>query len=180
MRYLRRMFFMIFNIWNSIFYKRIHNNSVIRTSVVVEGKKYISVAKHVVIKRLGWVLALKIDDKDPNLIFEEGVEIGDFCHITCVRSVTIKKNVAIANGVYISDNVHSYRNLDMPIKSQPVDFKSEVVIGEGSWIGEHACIIGVKIGKNCVIGANVVLTKDVPDYTTVLPNQKVEWTYSSK
>lgn len=40
-----------------------------------------------------------------------------------------------------------------------------VSIGEGSYIGINAVIVGnVKIGKHCVIGANSVVTKDVPDY----------------
>ncbi|MFQ7550955.1 MAG: DapH/DapD/GlmU-related protein [Blautia marasmi] len=38
-------------------------------------------------------------------------------------------------------------------------------MGEGSYIGINAVIIGdVKIGKHCVIGANSVVTKNVPDY----------------
>lgn len=178
MHYFRRLFFMFYNIWNLLFYKKIHNKSSIMPSVKTEGKKYMSIGSGVSIKRLGWLLALKIDEHEPNLTLEDGVEIGDFCHITCVRNVTIKKDAILATGVYISDNIHSHKDFTIPIKYQPVEFKSEVVIGEGSWIGEHVCIIGAKVGKNCVIGANVVLTKDVPDYTIVLPTQKVEWTYN--
>lgn len=38
-------------------------------------------------------------------------------------------------------------------------------IGDGSYIGINAVIVSnVKIGKHCVIGANSVVTKDVPDY----------------
>ena len=41
----------------------------------------------------------------------------------------------------------------------------EVSIGGGSYIGINAVIVGnVKIGNHCVIGANSVVTKDVPDY----------------
>lgn len=41
----------------------------------------------------------------------------------------------------------------------------KVSIGDGSYIGINAVIVGnVKIGKHCVIGANSVVTKDVPDY----------------
>lgn len=40
-----------------------------------------------------------------------------------------------------------------------------VIISDGTWIGTNAVIVGnVKIGKNCVIGANSVVTKDIPDY----------------
>lgn len=41
----------------------------------------------------------------------------------------------------------------------------KVSIGDGSYIGINSVIVGnVKIGKHCVIGANSVVTKDVPDY----------------
>ena len=41
----------------------------------------------------------------------------------------------------------------------------ELKIGDGSWIGTHVAILGdVHIGAHCVIGANSVVTKDVPDY----------------
>ena len=41
----------------------------------------------------------------------------------------------------------------------------KVFIGEGSYIGINAVIVGnVRIGKHCVVGANSVVTKDVPDY----------------
>ena len=44
----------------------------------------------------------------------------------------------------------------------------KVRIGSGSWIGENACILGVIIGKQCVIGANSVVTKDIPDYSVAV------------
>lgn len=41
----------------------------------------------------------------------------------------------------------------------------KVSIGEGSYIGINAVIVGnVKIGKHCVIETNSVVTKDVSDY----------------
>ena len=30
---------------------------------------------------------------------------------------------------------------------------NNVVVGSGTWIGRNACIMGCKIGRNCVIGA---------------------------
>lgn len=42
-------------------------------------------------------------------------------------------------------------------------------IGDGSYIGINTVIVGnVKIGKHCVIGANSVVTKDVPDYSVAV------------
>lgn len=68
--------------------------------------------------------------------------------------------------MYITDCDHEYRNIDVPAIDQGVAQKGQKVsIGEGSYIGINVVIVGnVKIGKHCVIGANSVVTKDVPDY----------------
>ena len=40
-----------------------------------------------------------------------------------------------------------------------------IVIEDGAWIGAGAIILdGVRIGRNGVIGAGSVVTRDVPDY----------------
>jgi acetyltransferase-like isoleucine patch superfamily enzyme len=49
-------------------------------------------------------------------------------------------------------------------------FSSSVFIDENIWIGESVSILpGVRIGKSAIIGANSVVTKDVPDI--VLPQE---------
>lgn len=76
----------------------------------------------------------------------------------------IHKSALLAEHVYISDNLHGYSNINVPIKDQPLTQLRDVNIGEGSWIGENVCIIGASIGKNSVVGANSVVTHDIPDY----------------
>lgn len=70
----------------------------------------------------------------------------------------------IAERVYISDNLHGYENIDIPIIKQAIIQKRPIRIGEGSWLGENVCVIGASVGKHCVIGANSVVTHDIPDY----------------
>ncbi|MCZ6594522.1 MAG: acyltransferase [Bacteroidetes bacterium] len=84
-----------------------------------------------------------------------------------MKEVYIGKNVLIADRVFISDNLHGYENVAKPVQEQQSVFKNPVRIGAGSWIGVNAAVIGAEIGKNCVIGANAVVTKDVPDYCVV-------------
>lgn len=44
----------------------------------------------------------------------------------------------------------------------------KIIVGEESFIGCRSIIMpGVTIGKNCVVGAGSVVTKDVPDETVV-------------
>jgi acetyltransferase-like isoleucine patch superfamily enzyme len=139
-------------------------------SVRVEGKKYISLSKNTIIQRQGWLLALKIDGYDPELIIDEGCSIGDFVHIAAVRNIHIEKDVLIANNVYISDNLHSFKDINTPIIKQNVIFKSNVKIKAGAWIGENVCIIGASVGRNSVIGSSSVVTKDIPDYCVAVGN----------
>ena len=72
----------------------------------------------------------------------------------------------LSPNVYITDCDHEYRNLGVPVIDQGIVQKGQTVsIGDGSYVGINTVIVGnVKIGKHCVIGANSVVTKDVPDY----------------
>jgi len=130
----------------------------------IQGEEYISLGDNVIINSMTWLLALKQDDNMPNLSIEKNVNIGRFSHIVALKRVIIKQNVLIADKVYISDNIHNYEDVAIPIIEQAILFKGDVEIGEDSWIGENVSIIGVKIGKHCVIGANSVVTNDIPDY----------------
>ena len=68
--------------------------------------------------------------------------------------------------MYITDCDHEYRDINVPVIDQGIVQRGQMVsIGEGSYIGINAVIVGnVKIGKHCVIGANSVVTEDAPDY----------------
>ena len=96
----------------------------------------------------------------------KGSEISERCRISISNSLEIGKKVLLSPNVYITDCDHEYRNIDIPVIDQGIVQRGQSVsIGEGSYIGINAVIVGnVKIGKHCVIGANSVVTKDVPDY----------------
>ena len=108
-----------------------------------------------------------------NIIFNESVEIGMFSRIACVKSVIFGKKVFTGPGVFISDFNHEYREIDIPINDQGVMIKKNggISIGDETWIGTGVVIAGtVTIGKHCVIGANSVVTKDIPDYCVAAGN----------
>ena len=96
----------------------------------------------------------------------KGSEIGERCRISIANSLEIGEKVLLSPNVYITDCDHEYRNVEIPVIDQGIVQKGQKVsIGGGSYIGINAVIVGnVKIGKHCVIGANSVVTKDVPDY----------------
>ena len=42
-------------------------------------------------------------------------------------------------------------------------------IGDGTWLRANVVVVGeIKIGKHCVIGANSVVIKDIPDYSVAV------------
>ena len=96
----------------------------------------------------------------------KGSEVGERCRISIANSLDIGEKVLISTNVYITDCNHEYRNVDVPVIDQGVVQKGQKVsIGEGSYIGINAVIVGnVKIGKHCVIGANSIVNKDIQDF----------------
>lgn len=79
-------------------------------------------------------------------------------------NIDIRDDVLIGSGVHIYVSNHEFRNTDIPICFQGHTSSKKVVIREGAWIGACTIILpGVEVGKNSVIGANSVVTKNVPD-----------------
>lgn len=134
----------------------------------VQGGGNISIHDHVHVHRGTWLAAISLNNSSVDLCIDSGCIIGYYNHIFATGKIVIGKNVITAKNVYISDNLHSYEDIDIPIYKQPIKQLKNIFIGEGSWIGENACIIGSSIGKHCVVGANAVVTHDVPDYSVVV------------
>ena len=141
-------------------------NSCIGIPLRINGANRIYIGDNVSIHYLTWLACIPLTGVSGGgkLIIEDGCVIGDFNHIFSTFEIVLRKNVLTANHVYISDNQHCYEDINTPIVKQPIKQLSKVEIGEGSWIGENVCIMGCSIGKGCVIGANSVVTHDIPDY----------------
>ena len=80
--------------------------------------------------------------------------------------ITIENEVLIGPGAYLISVNHK---LD-PQHRKELELKP-VVIKQNAWIGAKATILpGVTVGKNAVVAANAVVTKDVPANTVVAGN----------
>ena len=102
--------------------------------------------------------------------------IGAFNHITAIDKIEIGDGFLSGKWVTITDNDHGsyniYSNVEEWINLRPslrtITSKGPVIIGKNVWIGDKATILsGVTIGDGAVIGANSVVTKDVPPYCIV-------------
>ena len=80
--------------------------------------------------------------------------------------------------VYVGDRVMMGPNVTISTAAHPIDpdlrrrnlqYNKDVHIGENSWIGANVCIMpGVTIGRNTVIGAGSIVTRDIPDNVVAL------------
>ena len=130
--------------------------------------KLISIGHNVSIRPYVWIYAI-INPKNtssPHIEIGDNCVIGRFCHITSSNKVILEGSVLLAEGVLITDSMHGYEDIRIPVIQQPVVSLGPVVIGKGTWIGNGAKIVGkVCIGRNCVIGAGAFVNKDLPDYS---------------
>lgn len=102
------------------------------------------------------------------------VSIGDRCLIgkgSAVVghfSITIGNDVWTGHNVYITDQNHGYEDVTRPIGTQSMPEKP-VTIGDGSWIGYGSVVLpGASIGDHVVIGANSVVTGEIPSYSVAV------------
>jgi acetyltransferase-like isoleucine patch superfamily enzyme len=121
------------------------------------------------------------------ITIKEKAEIQEYVIIRTYRNpVIIGKYTQInpftviygGSGVYIGDNVmiaphcmfasgnHNLNQKEKPMRFATDISKGPIHIGDDVWIGANCTITdGVKIGNGSVIGANSVVTSDVPEYS---------------
>ena len=81
--------------------------------------------------------------------------------------IVIGGGAVLADGVIIHQNV-TFGALRFDGKEKR-GIPCQQIVGQDTIIGCGAKVLGdITIGKNCIIGANAVVTKDVPDGTTVV------------
>lgn len=155
-----------------IFYRRAR---LIRSPFYIRGQKKIDLGL-----RLTTGVGVRIDafnvGTERVICIGNDVQLNDYVHIAAIQNITIKNNVLIASRVFISDHNHGDFNREvdasvmLPPARRPLSSKP-VLIEESVWIGENVCILpGVTIGRNAIVGAGAVVTKDVPAWSLAVGN----------
>ena len=107
----------------------------------------------------------------PRLCIGDRSFLGHNVTITCNREVVIEEDVLIAGNCKISDyDGHALVAERRLANALPTaDEIRPVRICRGAWIGSGALILkGVTVGEGGVVGANSVVTHDVPPHTLVV------------
>jgi acetyltransferase-like isoleucine patch superfamily enzyme len=100
---------------------------------------------------------------NPSIVIGDRVSATGYLTVSAAESVTIADDVILASYIFISDNSHGRSRVDIPYKDQPLTDILPVLIGKGCWISEHVVVMpGVSIGEYSIIGANSVVTSDIP------------------
>lgn len=97
--------------------------------------------------------------------------IGDNAHITAINCIKIGNGVLTGRYCTITDNMHGSANFE-DIEEAPdnrhMSSKGATIIGDNVWIGDKVTILaGISIGNSAIIGANSVVSHDIPPYAVV-------------
>ncbi|MBF6609815.1 MAG: acetyltransferase [Chryseobacterium sp.] len=143
---------------------------LIRFPIDIRGKKHISISKGFT-TGVGCRIEAYPEQNKKVLFIGENFQMNDYVHITAMESVTIGNNVLLASKIYISDCSHgSYSGNENDSNPNEIPhnrkmFSKPVVIEDNVWIGESVSVLpGVRIGKGTIVGANALVTKDLPEY----------------
>lgn len=105
----------------------------------------------------------------PKLTIGNDVSVMSNVQISCMGKITIGNGVLLGDNVLITDNFHgisgNINERHIPPIKRKLFYKGEIVIEDNVWIGRNVCIMGnVYIGTGAIIGANAVVTHDIPSY----------------
>jgi acetyltransferase-like isoleucine patch superfamily enzyme len=106
---------------------------------------------------------------EPTIMIDDNCIIAYGSIISAKNRIHLERDVNVAQQVLIMDHNHAYEDIETPIIKQGVTEGGRIRIGEGSWIGHGAAILCSKgeltIGRHCVVAANSVVTRSIPDYS---------------
>ena len=93
------------------------------------------------------------------------VIVGGSTSVNAYLDVAIGDRCLLAEGVHLTDFDHRTQRLDVPIKDQGI-VTAPVRIGADVWLGRNVTVLrGVDVGQGSVIGAQAVVTRDIPPFS---------------
>lgn len=132
----------------------------------------ISLGNSISLRKDAWLNPATDDPTgEPVIVLEDNCHIGYGTIISAKNLIHLERDVLVAQHVIIIDHNHTYEDITTPIINQGITGNGRIRIGQGTWIARGAAVIcprgELTIGRNCVIAANAVVTRSIPDYSVV-------------
>ena len=99
------------------------------------------------------------------------VNFSDWVHVGALSEVTIGNGCLFGSKVLVTDHSHgAVQDLltAQPLRpdARPLHSKGPVVLEDNVWLGDAVVVLpGVRIGSNAIVGANSVVTRNIPSNT---------------
>jgi acetyltransferase-like isoleucine patch superfamily enzyme len=132
----------------------------------------IRLGNSVIIGSHAWLnVATEDVNGEPTIVIDDHSVIASGSIISAKNRIHLEDHVNVAQNVLIMDHNHAYEDVEVPIIRQGVTEGGRIRIGQGSWIGHGAAIVcsrgDLTIGRHCVVSANSVVMRSIPDYSVV-------------
>lgn len=117
------------------------------------------------------VVAYEEQRFQPRIVIGNSVRASNWVHIAATHSVEIGDHCLIGSKVIITDHGHgqyagAHSSPHEPPARRTLDSGRSVVVGRNVWLGDGVVVMpDVTIGEGAVIGANSVVSKDIPPFT---------------
>jgi maltose O-acetyltransferase len=107
-------------------------------------------------------------------VYGQNIYIGDYVFLNVLCTILDCNEVRIGDHAMIGPNVQIYtpaHELQAEARNRGLEVAKAIVIEENVWIGGGAILLpGVRVGRNAVVGAGAVVSRDVPANTIVAGN----------
>jgi len=132
----------------------------------------VSIGNSVSLRKDAWLSVATEDPKgEPVIVIDDNCHVGYGSIISAKNRIHLERDVLIGQQVIIIDHNHAYEDITLPVVKQGITEGGRVRIGQGTWVGRGAAIMcprgELTIGRGCVIAANSVVTRSIPDYCVV-------------
>jgi acetyltransferase-like isoleucine patch superfamily enzyme len=120
------------------------------------------IGEHVLLEPHVWLTA----PGDARIRIGAGSFLNIAVMVASVSLVEIGEHCMLANGCFVSDGSHRFDDPDRPVPWQGFTSEGPTRIGDNVWCGANVVVTsGVTVGERCVIGANSVVTGDIPSHS---------------
>jgi acetyltransferase-like isoleucine patch superfamily enzyme len=122
----------------------------------------LELGEHVLLEPGVWLTAMA----PGRIVIGTGSFLNLGVQVAALERVEIGAHCMFANGCFVTDSDHRFDDLSKPITWQGFTSKGPTRVGDNTWCGANVVITsGVTVGERCVIGANAVVTRDLPPFS---------------